>query len=566
MVCRSYFTFLLCCVHVPLPRLCRLRDNKHIHRGYRVNIGWRHSCESVCHFHNETINVWTHIIACLFVLILLVLTLNILSPHGMDRINLNMTIKRKACFNTTDDFNSTSPTNHSACFSTRDDPLEVLHTLLGKKEPEYLADLVNRIENHVPSLQQLITTLKYKSQQLSDDLYKMSMDNAPDATVELLEFKESTRRKFKEYVEQVEQQINALKQSLKPSAEDMSEKYDKLLQYFQQQQQSFVPSWFSSLSVPTLDIMDVTRRMIDDFQQNFIANVEGPFQPVEGGILTIPDIDLSVKNVAGLGEGKIDFLELFSHTPVEVEGEKQYESTEIQNDGSGRTSATNIGFMHVEAHTDTNAPDELQIALHSFLPRWPLVLFMISAMACLVFSSAYHLFAAVSDTWASRFQSLDYAGICLLIAGSTVPIIYYGFYCQPYLRLFYISAIAFTGLVVFLVVVLPKFKPIEYRVLKVVLFITLAFFGMVPFSHFVLLMGELHFIFWYLIAMGVCYLGGAVIYTFQIPERWAPGYFDYIGHSHQLWHCAIFFAIAVHYLGLLHMYEWRMTRVCLPGA
>jgi hypothetical protein len=36
-----------------------LRDNKYIRRGYRANLGWRHSFESVCHLHNEVGSQWT---------------------------------------------------------------------------------------------------------------------------------------------------------------------------------------------------------------------------------------------------------------------------------------------------------------------------------------------------------------------------------------------------------------------------------------------------------------------------------------------------------------------------
>jgi hypothetical protein len=51
-----------CCDRYPLLTFEHLpvwlRDNPHIERGYRVNIGWKRSCESVCHLHNETVNVW----------------------------------------------------------------------------------------------------------------------------------------------------------------------------------------------------------------------------------------------------------------------------------------------------------------------------------------------------------------------------------------------------------------------------------------------------------------------------------------------------------------------------
>src|SRR6185312_7400862 len=52
-----------------------LKDNPYIAHGYRVEIGWKNSCQSICHLHNETLNIWTHFLAFLFMLILLIITL-----------------------------------------------------------------------------------------------------------------------------------------------------------------------------------------------------------------------------------------------------------------------------------------------------------------------------------------------------------------------------------------------------------------------------------------------------------------------------------------------------------
>jgi adiponectin receptor len=49
------------------------------------------------------------------------------------------------------------------------------------------------------------------------------------------------------------------------------------------------------------------------------------------------------------------------------------------------------------------------------------------------------------------FLRLDYAGVCLLIAGSTFPLYYYGFYCHSTLAMIYLSIIGFSCLVVFFV-------------------------------------------------------------------------------------------------------------------
>ena len=68
-----------------------LQDNPYIASGYRVEIGWKNSCHSLCHLHNETMNIWTHFMSPVAImLVLLVVTIWGMSPHGVDRLNLNV--------------------------------------------------------------------------------------------------------------------------------------------------------------------------------------------------------------------------------------------------------------------------------------------------------------------------------------------------------------------------------------------------------------------------------------------------------------------------------------------
>lgn len=151
------------------------------------------------------------------------------------------------------------------------------------------------------------------------------------------------------------------------------------------------------------------------------------------------------------------------------------------------------------------------------------------------------------------------------IAGSTHPVVYYAFYCNPLLKWIYIGVVWALAVFVFSIVLLPAYRHARYRVFKVICFVCLGFSGCIPLVHFMYLLGDVHFILFWLLVMGACYICGAIIYVFQVPERWWPGHFDLFASSHQLWHCSIFAAVLVHYFGLIHMYEWRMARVCMPG-
>lgn len=146
-----------------------------------------------------------------------------------------------------------------------------------------------------------------------------------------------------------------------------------------------------------------------------------------------------------------------------------------------------------------------------------------------------------------------------------VLLLSFRFQCSPLLKWLYIGIVWSLALVVFFIVVLPAYRDARYRGLKVLCFVILGFSGCVPLCHFNYLLGEVHFILYWLLVMGFCYLSGAAIYLFQVPERWWPGHFDYFFSSHQLWHVSIFAAVLVHYFGLMHIFEWRMTRVCAPG-
>ena len=50
--------------------------------------------------------------------------------------------------------------------------------------------------------------------------------------------------------------------------------------------------------------------------------------------------------------------------------------------------------------------------------------------------------------------------------------------------------------------------------------------------------------------VGLFYCIGAVFYSSKVPERWFPGKFDLIGHSHQIWHLFVLAAAFWHFNGI----------------
>ncbi|GFP97187.1 heptahelical transmembrane protein 2 [Phtheirospermum japonicum] len=57
--------------------------------------------------------------------------------------------------------------------------------------------------------------------------------------------------------------------------------------------------------------------------------------------------------------------------------------------------------------------------------------------------------------------------------------------------------------------------------------------------------------------MGALYGVGVVFYVTRIPERWRPGAFDVVGHSHKIFHVFVVAAALAHCVATLIIMEWR---------
>ena len=69
----------------------------------------------------------------------------------------------------------------------------------------------------------------------------------------------------------------------------------------------------------------------------------------------------------------------------------------------------------------------------------------------------------------------------------------------------------------------------------------------------------------YLVLSGALYVVGALLYACRVPERFAPGKFDYIGASHQIFHFFILGAAFAHYISLRRGYAFWHAVEALSG-
>ena len=153
---------------------------------------------------------------------------------------------------------------------------------------------------------------------------------------------------------------------------------------------------------------------------------------------------------------------------------------------------------------------------------------MACAMTCLLFSTMFHLWFVKSQRIQSLLSRFDYSGIAILITGSTFPLIEYGFACYPYLKYMYLSVISTLCIIALVITFMPNSDKPNYRRLRGIMFIVVGLLAGAPAGHSAIAQDPeilVHLFYWAL--GGVAYVSGALLYVARIPERCAPGRFDY---------------------------------------
>ncbi|VDO21156.1 unnamed protein product [Brugia timori] len=180
--------------------------------------------------------------------------------------------------------------------------------------------------------------------------------------------------------------------------------------------------------------------------------------------------------------------------------------------------------------------------------------YFVGAVACLGLSFAFHTVQCHSAGVGKLFSKLDYTGITLLIVGSFIPWIYYGFYCRLVPMIVYLTMISVLGIAAVIVSLWDKFAHPHYRPLRAVIFIAMGLSSVVPALDILINDGISYLLneaslFWFIL-MGILYIAGAVLYATRTPEKCFPGRFDLWLQSHQLFHMFVVAAALVHLYGV----------------
>lgn len=246
-------------------------------------------------------------------------------------------------------------------------------------------------------------------------------------------------------------------------------------------------------------------------------------------------------------------------------------------DDSDKSSLIESTINHLLDSLDFIIPQEGIInnmfsKVENYLEIFPFFVYLSSAIFCLLSSAIYHWFYTISYTIHKFLHKFDLAGISIMIFGSSFACFYYSFYCMPFFRNLYITLSFIFCFSVFIVSLGDKIHTIEYIKWKSFMYGGLGISNFYPYMHIIVLAiksspenDNLPFNSSYLwmCVMAFLYLGGLIIYTLRIPERFYPKTFDIWLNSHTIWHICVFLAALTHFKSILVLYSVRLHKPCL---
>jgi channel protein (hemolysin III family) len=237
--------------------------------------------------------------------------------------------------------------------------------------------------------------------------------------------------------------------------------------------------------------------------------------------------------------------------------------------------STSVGIVNDSAFCDQSTSIECSTSgfdiVHTrqsleLLERWPIYVFLATAVTCLTCSFAFHLLFCKSEAVYAFMVRLDYSGVCCLIAGSYVPWLYYTFYCTPTHLKFYLGTVAVLGTSTFVMSLFEFFSRPSYVFAKTCTFVTFGMFAFIPIGHALIIFGPtsktVESFLAPLLLEGVAYLLGAIIFVKKFPENVIPGCVDKLGSSHQLWHILVLAGALLHCVLCVQQFNFRQQHMC----
>jgi len=175
------------------------------------------------------------------------------------------------------------------------------------------------------------------------------------------------------------------------------------------------------------------------------------------------------------------------------------------------------------------------------------ILYILTSMFMLGSSTIFHTFCCISVSHYNILAEIDYLGIGVQIVGSYGILCYYLFKCHPLALSMYTLVVMLLGLAVVIATLKTNIQAPGNETKRLALFIGFGFSLIICGPQSIIIHGwALWPLLWRMMLMGSLYIGGALIYVFQIPERWFPGKLNSYS-SHAVWHCFVVAAALSHY-------------------
>jgi len=198
------------------------------------------------------------------------------------------------------------------------------------------------------------------------------------------------------------------------------------------------------------------------------------------------------------------------------------------------------------------------------------ILIVVSLM-CVVLSTFYHLTSCISESVNSIGYCVDTLGIAMTLIGayfSQCTVLFYE--CHFYHWLLYVGLTFSCGALGMI------FRPCVSWIHQLMFSLPIIF-SIVPLSHFLEIISKLEpseWEFWFYdvfllqISGIVCFILGFCVWKSCFPEvLFKSGSFDFIGHSHQIWHLFVNVALILmgkaSYSAINHLSEFETSPFCL---
>ena len=121
----------------------------------------------------------------------------------------------------------------------------------------------------------------------------------------------------------------------------------------------------------------------------------------------------------------------------------------------------------------------------NYIVRWPLILHLATGVFCLGASATFHLFEHCTTHSYDILSKLDYAGISILVMGSSYPPFFYSFACEPvfWVRNLFLILITLSATIVFIVTMHPIANKPSFRPYRAAMFVALGISAAFPFIY-----------------------------------------------------------------------------------